>query len=101
MVDLPRSVGCLGLVMRAVAVVIALLGVGFGSAVALLGLAMGGALGLLACGAIGLLLCGLFGVAALSLWARSRIMERWSTGTVGIYPVASPRPSWLDNDLQW
>ena len=100
-VGMPRSVGCLGLVMRCFAVCFALFGVVLAvissAAGALLGGAGGLAIGLVVGGGFGFLLC----VAALSLWARTRIMERWSGGTVGVYPVGAPQPPYYDTDLRW
>ncbi len=98
---MPRSVGCLGQVVRFFAVCFALFGVAVAAVASAAGAFLGGAgglvLGLMVGGGFGLLLC----VAALSLWARTRIMERWSGGTVGVYPAGAPQPPYYDTDLRW
>jgi len=87
--------------MRLFAACFALFGVAVAIVASAAGARLGGGVGLV----IGLVIGGgfgtLIGVGALSLWARTRIMERWSGGTVGVYPVGSPPPPYYDNDLRW
>jgi hypothetical protein len=98
---MPRSVGCLGVVIRCFAVGFA----GFGLLLAvvslLIGWMAGGGVGLLIGLGFGLFFAVMMGVGALSLWARTRIMERWAGGTVGVYPAAPRRGTYYDNDLEW
>jgi hypothetical protein len=98
---MPRSVGCLGFVLRGCAVGFFLVGVAVAGVVVVAGGMLGGGVGLLVGLAIGAMLLAVVGLSALSLWARTRIMENWSGGVVGVYPAAPPRPSYYDNELRW
>ena len=98
---MPRSVGCLGQVMRFFAVCFALFGITIAAVAIVLGTMFGGVGGLVIGLVIGGGFCALLCISALSLWARTRIMERWSRGTVGVYPMGAPQSPYYDNDLRW
>lgn len=98
---MPRSVGCLGQIVRGFALCFVL----FGILIAIVATVIGGMLGGVGGLVFGLILGGGFwgitALSALSLWARTRIMERWSGGVVGVYPAPPQHRAYSDNELRW
>ena len=98
---MPRSVGCLGQIMRGFAICFVLFGIVVAIVATIAGGMLGGIGGLLFGMVLGGGFCSVIALAALSLWARTRIMERWSGGVVGVYPAPPPQRAYSDNDLRW
>jgi len=98
---MPRSVGCLGQIVRGFALCFVLFGIVIAIVATIAGGMLGGTAGLVFGLVLGSGFCGVTALFALSLWARTRIMERWSGGVVGVYPAPPQHRAYSDDDLHW